>query len=233
MAKVMGARNPARAAKAKGRGPKARFAKGKGEKAKPFGRAKPSGKAGPPGKGKPAGKHFYSGTAARPAEGRKVAPAPGGPRKGLKAAALRPRPELAPGKAPAPARAPRLSAPVRASPLPPDDGQVRALAAVAAGFDKKAENAVIMDVRGLSGVADYFVVLSADSDRQAAAVADFVDDRLTALGAQRLGAEGKSGGGWVLLDFGDVVIHVMSPDSRGFYDLEGLWADAPRVRIAT
>ena len=218
MAKVMGAKNPARAAKAKGRGPKARFAKGK---AKPFGKAKP------------AGKHFYSGTTARPAEGRRVAPAPKGPRKGLKAAALRPRSELAPRKAPASARKHPVSAPVSASRLPPDDGQLRALAAVAAGFDKMAENAVIMDVRGLSGVADYFVVLSADSDRQAAAVADFVDDRLTSLGAQRLGAEGKSGGGWVLLDFGDVVIHVMSPTSRDFYDLEGLWADAPRVPIQT
>jgi ribosome-associated protein len=221
MAKVMGAKNPARAAKAKGRGTKARFARGKGAKAKPAG------------KGKPAGKHFYSGTTARPAEGRRVAPAPKGPRKGLKAAVLRPGSGLAPRKAPAPARKLPVSAPVAASRLPPDDGQLRALAAVAAGFDKMAENAVIMDVRGLSGVADYFVVLSADSDRQAAAVADFVDDRLTSLGAQRLGAEGKSGGGWVLLDFGDVVIHVMSPTSRGFYDLEGLWADAPRVPIPT
>jgi ribosome-associated protein len=221
MAKVMGAKNPARAAKAKGRGTKARFAKGKGAKARPAG------------KGKPAGKHFYSGTTARPAEGRRVAPAPKGPRKGLKAAVLRPGSGLAPRKAPAPARKLPISAPVAASRLPPDDGQLRALAAVAAGFDKMAENAVIMDVRGLSGVADYFVVLSADSDRQAAAVADFVDDRLTSLGAQRLGAEGKSGGGWVLLDFGDVVIHVMSPTSRGFYDLEGLWADAPRVPIPT
>jgi ribosome-associated protein len=225
MAKVMGAKNPARAAKAKGS--RARFAKGKGAKAKPFGKAKPVGK------GKPSGKHFYAGTAARPAEGRREASAPKGPRQGLKAAALRPRSELASRKAPAPARAARVSTPVAATSLPPDEGQVRALAAVAAGFDKMAEDAVIMDVRGLSGVADYFVVLSADSDRQAAAVADFVDDRLTSLGAQRLGAEGKSGGGWVLLDFGDVVIHVMSPTSRGFYDLEGLWADAPRVRIPT
>ena len=116
--------------------------------------------------------------------------------------------------------------------LPPDDGQLRALAAVAAGADKKAESPVVLDVRGLSGVADYFVLLSAESDRQAAAVADAVDDRLTAMGAQRLGAEGRSGGGWVLLDFGDVVVHVMSPEARGFYDLEGLWADAPRVPVA-
>jgi ribosome-associated protein len=114
---------------------------------------------------------------------------------------------------------------------PPDEGQERALAAVQAGLDKKAGNPVILDVRGLSGVADYFVLLSADSDRQAAAVADAVDERVTALGAERVGVEGRGGGGWVLLDFGDVVVHVMSPDARGFYDLEGLWADAPRVPV--
>jgi ribosome-associated protein len=114
---------------------------------------------------------------------------------------------------------------------PPDEGQERAVAAVAAGLDKKAENPVVLDVRGLSGVADYFVILSADSDRQAAAVADAVDDRVTALGAERIGVEGRGGGGWVLLDFGDVVVHVFSPETRSFYDLEGLWADAPRVPV--
>jgi len=192
-------------------------------------RAGPKGK--PAGKGKAPAKKFYVGKAARPAQGRKTAPAAArAARPGMKQAALRPGAKVAPRKAAAPA-AP-VSAPVVAVTLPPDDGQLRARAAVAAGADKKAENPIVLDVRGLSGVADYFVLLSADSDRQAAAIADAVDDRLTALGAQRLGAEGRSGGGWVLLDFGDVVIHVMSPEARGFYDLEGLWADAPRVSVS-
>jgi ribosome-associated protein len=200
----------------KGRKP----AKGKA-KAKGAGGARKAGaKARPAAKGKGATKRFFVGKAPRPAQGRKAA-APAA-RAGLKKAALRPRAAPAPS-APVPPPKPRA---------PADDGQIRALAAVAAGADKKAENPVVLDVRGLSGVADYFVVLSADSDRQAAAVADAVDERLTALGAQRLGAEGRSGGGWVLLDFGDVVVHVMSPDARGFYDLEGLWADAPRVPVA-
>jgi len=73
--------------------------------------------------------------------------------------------------------------------------------------------------------------MSADSERQAGAIADAVDDRLGALGAVPLGVEGRSGGGWVLLDFGDVVVHVMDPETRKFYDLEGLWADAPRVKL--
>jgi ribosome-associated protein len=203
MAKPTKGRKPARKSVAKGAGARAR----------------------PAGKGKAAGKKFFVGKAPRPAQGRKGdAPARGG----LKKAALRPGKKVAPRKAPV---AP-VSAPVVAATLPPDDGQLRALAAVAAGADKKSENPVVLDVRGLSGVADYFVLLSADSDRQAAAVADGVDDRLTGMGAQRLGAEGRSGGGWVLLDFGDVVVHVMSPEARGFYDLEGLWADAPRVPVA-
>ena len=208
MAKVTKGRKPAKKA----------FAKRVGPKAKPVG------------KGKAPAKKFYVGKAARPAQGRKTAPAAKAARPAMKQAALRPGAKVAPRKPTAPA-AP-VSAPVVAVTLPPDDGQLRARAAVAAGADKKAENPIILDVRGLSGVADYFVLLSADSDRQAAAIADAVDDRLTSLGAQRLGAEGRSGGGWVLLDFGDVVIHVMSPEARGFYDLEGLWADAPRVKVA-
>ena len=180
---------------AKAKGPKGKAAKGKAKAAR-----KPA-RAGKPGKG----------------------PGPSAARKGLKKAALRPRPPAPQRKAAAP------PAPVPEVPAAPDEGRERALAAVAAGADKKAENPVVLDVRGLSGVADYFVLLSADSDRQAAAVADAVDEKLSGLGAQRLGAEGRSGGGWVLLDFGDVVVHVMSPQAREFYDLEGLWADAPRV----
>ena len=206
----------------KGRKP----AKGKGGTKKAFARrAGPKAKAA--GKGKAPARKFFVGKAPRPAQGRKTAPPAKAPRPGLKQAALRPGAKLPARKVPAPAVP--VSAPVVADARPPDDGQLRALAAVAAGADKKSENPIVLDVRGLSGVADYFVLLSADSDRQAAAVADAVDDRLTGMGAQRLGAEGRSGGGWVLLDFGDVVVHVMSPEARGFYDLEGLWADAPRV----
>jgi ribosome-associated protein len=130
-----------------------------------------------------------------------------------------------------PARKGRAAAAVP-SPRPElDEARERALASVEAGRDKKAEDALVLDVRGLSGVADYFVLMSADSERQAGAIADAVDERLEALGAVALGVEGRSGGGWVLLDFGDVVVHVMDPETRRFYDLEGLWADAPRVKV--
>lgn len=213
MAKATKGRKPA---KSRGAPAKKAFAKRAGAKARPAG------------KGKGPAKKFFVGKAPRPALGRRSAPAAKGARPGLKQATLRPDVKAPARKSHAPAP---VSAPVLAAKLPPDDGQLRALAAVAAGADKKADNPVVLDVRGLSGVADYFVVLSAESDRQAAAVADAVDDRITSMGAQRLGAEGRSGGGWVLLDFGDVVVHVMSAEARGFYDLEGLWADAPRVPV--
>jgi ribosome-associated protein len=105
------------------------------------------------------------------------------------------------------------------------------MAAARAGLDKKAEDVLVLDVRGLVSYADFFVVMSADSEPQAAAIADEVDQRLGALGAHKLGIEGRGGGRWVLLDYGDVVAHVMFPETRQFYDLEGLWADAPRVRV--
>lgn len=180
-------------------------------------------------KGKAPAKRFFVGKATSPGQGRKGASAAKAARPALKKAALRTG-----RKAPARAAAPPAAVPVPVpAPVaaPPDEGQLRALAAVAAAADKKAENPVVLDVRGLSAVADYFVLLSAESDRQAGAVADGVDQRLTGMGAPRLGAEGRSGGGWVLLDFGDVVVHVMSPEARGFYDLEGLWADAPRIAV--
>jgi ribosome-associated protein len=74
--------------------------------------------------------------------------------------------------------------------------------------------------------------MTADSERQAAAVADSVDDTMKALGSTRAGTEGYETGRWILIDYGDVVAHVMSRDARGFYDLEGLWADAPRFAVA-
>ena len=142
--------------------------------------------------------------------------------------------KLAPAPKPA-ARGSARKAP-RAAPAARAEGRdesarPRAMAAARAGLDKKAEEVLLLDVRGLVSYADFFVVMSADSEPQAAAIADEVDRRLGALGAHKLGIEGRGGGRWVLLDYGDVVTHVMAPETRQFYDLEGLWADAPRVRV--
>ena len=112
-----------------------------------------------------------------------------------------------------------------------DLARPRALEVARAGLDKKAEDVLVIDVRGLSSYADYFVLMTADSDRQAGAIADAVDEKLKAQGASKVGVEGYESGRWILLDYGDVVAHVFNREARGFYDLEGLWADAPRFTV--
>jgi ribosome-associated protein len=113
----------------------------------------------------------------------------------------------------------------------PDPSRPRALDIAQAGLDKKAEDVLVLDVRGLTSYADYFVLMTADSDRQAGAIADAVDEKLKAQGASKVGVEGYESGRWILVDYGDVVAHVFSREARGFYDLEGLWADAPRFAV--
>jgi ribosome-associated protein len=118
-----------------------------------------------------------------------------------------------------------------AAPAKPDEARPLAMAIARAGLDKKAEDVTVLDVRGLTSYADYFVVLTADSERQAGAIADHIDETLKAQGHTKVGVEGYEGGRWILVDYGDVVAHVMNKESRGFYDLEGLWADAPRFAV--
>ncbi len=137
-------------------------------------------------------------------------------------------------KAPAPKAPlrPRRAAPAAApSSGLPDSGRPTAVAIAKAALDKKAEDVTVLDVRGLTGYADYFVLMTADSDRQASAIADHVEQSMKTAGISKVGVEGYETGRWILLDYGDVVAHVMSKESRGFYDLEGLWADAPRFQV--
>jgi ribosome-associated protein len=127
---------------------------------------------------------------------------------------------------------PRRAAPAAAPPSGlPDTGRPTAVAIAKAALDKKAEDVTVLDVRGLTGYADYFVLMTADSDRQASAIADHVEHEMKTAGISKVGVEGYETGRWILLDYGDVVAHVMSKESRGFYDLEGLWADAPRFQV--
>jgi ribosome-associated protein len=111
------------------------------------------------------------------------------------------------------------------------DSQRTAVAAARAALEKKAEEVAVLDLRGVSGYADFLVICSGQSDRQLEAIAESVEGELRALGSRAIGSEGQRGGRWVLLDFGDVVVHVFHRDERAHYDLEGLWADAPRVEV--
>jgi ribosome-associated protein len=107
-----------------------------------------------------------------------------------------------------------------------------ALEAVEAALEKKGLEPTLLDVREQSSYTDYIVLLSGRSDRHVQAVADGVVEALKKKrGAKLLGVEGKRDGHWTLLDFGDVVVHVFYHPVREFYDLEGLWIDAPRVPI--
>lgn len=105
--------------------------------------------------------------------------------------------------------------------------------AARAGLDKKAEDVVVLKVSELSSYADYLVLMTATSDRQVSAVADAVNDTLRKVGQRPIGVEGETGGNWVLIDTGDVVVHVFLSEARAFYDLDGLWADAERREFAS
>jgi ribosome-associated protein len=115
-----------------------------------------------------------------------------------------------------------------------DEGEARAaaLAVAEAGLEKKALAVEIIDVRGKVDYADYVVVMSGRSDRQVNAIARGVEEHLKKkLGVRANGVEGLPQGTWVLMDFGDVVVHVFHEDTRGYYDVESLWIDAARVHV--
>jgi len=98
-------------------------------------------------------------------------------------------------------------------------------------LDKKALDVQVLYVAPLTSIADYLVIGSSESDRQTRAVADSIVDELSRVGQRPLSVEGTSSGQWVLIDFGDVVAHVMRQDSRAHYALERLWSDAQRVPV--
>lgn len=101
---------------------------------------------------------------------------------------------------------------------------------VTAAIEKKAIAPVVIDVRGACDYADFLVVCSGQSDRQVSGIATGIDAELVAY-RSCVGSEGLSNGQWVLLDYGDVVVHVFSGSKRSSYNIEGLWKDAPRLHI--
>ena len=105
-----------------------------------------------------------------------------------------------------------------------------AVAAAQVCDDKKAQDIRILDVRKLTTISDYFIVCSTGNERQARAIADDLRVSMKDYGLRELGVEGAQDARWILQDFGDVVIHIFHEAQRGFYDIEGLWADAPRVK---
>jgi ribosome-associated protein len=93
--------------------------------------------------------------------------------------------------------------------------------------DKKASDIVLLEIGGLTTLADYFVICSGQSERQLGAIVDGIAEALRAEGVRPIGREGKANAHWLLIDFGSVIVHVMAPPERDFYQLEKLWSDAP------
>ena len=105
----------------------------------------------------------------------------------------------------------------------------KALLAAAAAEAKLGERVVVLDVQEHTPVTDYFVIASGTNRIQIRAITEAVEDALRTVGERPGRAEGREGGRWVLLDFGDVVVHVFAPFEREYYNLERLWGDAPIV----
>ncbi len=95
--------------------------------------------------------------------------------------------------------------------------------------DKKGADIVLLDTRPVSFIADYFVIATAESDRQLKAIADEIQKQLKTDSIRPLGVEGAPASGWVLLDYGSVIVHLFSSEMREFYQLEKIWAQAPIV----
>lgn len=108
------------------------------------------------------------------------------------------------------------------------DSREQALIAARAAADKKATDVMVVEVRDLLVVTDYFVIATAANDRQVRAIIDEVEDRVRIEGhIKPIGREGLDEGRWALLDYGDFVVHIFQPEAREFYRLETLWGDAP------
>jgi ribosome-associated protein len=102
---------------------------------------------------------------------------------------------------------------------------------VAAALERKASDVLALDVREVSSFADAFVIVTGESDRRVRAIADAIEEAMSARGERPLGIEGYSEGRWVLIDLADVIVHVFHPEVREFYDLERLWTDASPIEL--
>ena len=97
--------------------------------------------------------------------------------------------------------------------------------------DKKGEDIKIIDITGISVLADYFIIANGNSDSQVNALVDNVEEELHKAGYPLRQREGQASGSWVLLDFGDIIVHVFDKENRLFYDLERIWKDGKDVTI--
>lgn len=120
----------------------------------------------------------------------------------------------------------------RSTPLPRLESLDKAEIILKAALSKKAANPILIRLAELTTLADYFLIVSAGSAKQVQAVAEAVMTEARAHKFARYSAEGITQGNWALLDYGDVIVHIFQPAVREFYDLEGLWSEAPREQLS-
>lgn len=101
--------------------------------------------------------------------------------------------------------------------------------AARAADDKKADNVLILDMRGVLPITDYFLICSGETTRQVKAIAEAIEERLVAAGVKPYMREGRAEAAWVILDYIDFVVHVFRTKEREYYQIERLWKDAPEV----
>ena len=111
------------------------------------------------------------------------------------------------------------------------DSRTKSLLCLKAALEKKALDPVLLELKGRTSFTDYFLLCTGTSDRQVQAIAQGIEEVLKKKGITPLGQEGMTGGKWILMDYEDVVVHIFLEPIRKFYDLEGLWIDAPRMDI--
>ncbi|MEK6527809.1 MAG: ribosome silencing factor [Nitrospirota bacterium] len=111
------------------------------------------------------------------------------------------------------------------------DSKEKAKKAAKAALSKKAKDTVILELKDLSTIADYFIICSGESSTQIRTIAETIKEKFSKYKMLLLGIEGLNFARWVLMDYGDVVIHIFSKESRDYYELEKLWLDAPRISI--
>lgn len=113
----------------------------------------------------------------------------------------------------------------------PLESRAVALMAAKAALEKKAIDLIVLDLEGITIIADYFVICSGESTTQVRAIAEFVEAELLRKGVKPIGREGLGYSHWALLDYGDVIIHIFEKETRDYYSLEKLWMDAKTVEI--
>ena len=98
-------------------------------------------------------------------------------------------------------------------------------------YDKKAKNIVALNIADITSLGDYFIICSCTSSTQLRACTDEVEEKMSEIGIEPTHKEGYNGGTWILMDYGDIIVHIMLEETRDFYSLERLWGDAEEIEL--